>query len=116
MLRVHSFNWCIYLKVQRTLFSTMSAKSVKDGQHFPHKTGDVVLVKWRDGKIYFAKIKTIEWSKKRCVVIFDDKSQDLARFSWIHDGMCHGMSHYWQLLPPLCAIYSVSSETCLACS
>ena len=64
----------------------MSAKSVKDGQHFPHKTGDVVLVKWRDGKIYFAKIKTIEWSKKRCVVIFDDKSQDLARFSWIHDG------------------------------
>lgn len=64
----------------------MSAKNAKDGQHFPHKIGDVVLVKWRDGKIYFAKIKTIEWSKKRCVVIFDDKSQDLARFSWIHDG------------------------------
>ena len=64
-----------------------AAKSVKDGTNFPHKTGDVVLVKWRDGKIYFAKIKTIEWSKKRCVVIFDDKSQDLARFSWIHDGM-----------------------------
>ena len=65
----------------------MSAKSAKDGTHFPHKIGEVVLVKWRDGKIYFAKIKTIEWSKKRCVVIFDDKSQDLARFSWIHDGM-----------------------------
>ena len=76
------------MKFQREtiLVLAMSAKSVKDGQHFPHKTGDVVLVKWRDGKIYFAKIKTIEWSKKRCVVIFDDKSQDLARFSWIHDG------------------------------
>lgn len=75
-------------------FSAMSTKSIKDGQYFPHKTGDVVLVKWRDGKIYFAKIKTIEWSKKRCVVIFDDKSQDLARFSWIHDGK----SCAWRLI------------------
>ena len=74
-----------------------AAKGGKDVQHFPHKTGDVVLVKWRDGKIYFAKIKTIEWSKKRCVVIFDDKSQDLARFSWIHDGKL-SVSHSWQLL------------------
>ncbi|XP_065890992.1 uncharacterized protein, partial [Dysidea avara] len=64
----------------------MSAKNGTDPAHrFPHKIGDVVLVKWRDGKIYFAKIKTIDWNKKRCVVIFDDKSQDLARFSWIHD-------------------------------
>lgn len=67
----------------------MSAKngvSTDLAQRFPHKIGEVVLVKWRDGKIYFAKIKTIDWNKKRCVVIFDDKSQDLARFSWIHDG------------------------------
>ena len=81
----------------------MSAKSAKDGTHFPHKTGDVVLVKWRDGKIYFAKIKTIEWSKKRCVVIFDDKSQDLARFSWIHDGMM-GVMHVVVLIVLLCSL------------
>ena len=87
----------------------MSAKSVKDGQHFPHKTGEVVLVKWRDGKIYFAKIKTIEWSKKRCVVIFDDKSQDLARFSWIHDGMCH-------VALSTAAVADKSSDECIKCT
>lgn len=100
------------MKFQREtiLVLAMSAKSVKDGQHFPHKTGDVVLVKWRDGKIYFAKIKTIEWSKKRCVVIFDDKSQDLARFSWIHDGK--RCVHVAPLLKARSCLFLV---TCLIC-
>jgi len=76
----------------------MSAKNGIDlAQRFPHKIGEVVLVKWRDGKIYFAKIKTIDWTKKKCVVIFDDKSQDLARFSWIHDGTYAPTSHLFIL-------------------
>jgi len=42
----------------------MSAKSGKDGQHFPHKTGEVVLVKWRDGKIYLPRLKQLSGVKR----------------------------------------------------
>ena len=53
---------------------------------FTFKTGDLVLVKWGDGMVYFAKIKRIDSKKRKCVVVFDDKSQDVADFSQIHSG------------------------------
>ena len=53
---------------------------------FAFKTGDLVLVKWNDGMVYFAKIKRIDHKRQKCVVVFDDKSQDEAHFSQIHSG------------------------------
>lgn len=53
---------------------------------FGFKTGDLVLVKWNDGMVYFAKIKRIDHKRQKCVVVFDDKSQDEAHFSQIHSG------------------------------
>ena len=53
---------------------------------FTHGIGDLVLVKWDDGMVYFAKIKRIDWRKRQCIVIFDDKSSDKATFSQIHSG------------------------------
>lgn len=53
---------------------------------FAFKTGDLVLVKWNDGMVYFAKIKRIDHKRHKCVVVFDDKSQDEAHFSQIHSG------------------------------
>ena len=53
---------------------------------FAFMTGDLVLVKWNDGMVYFAKIKRIDYKKQRCVVVFDDKSQDVAHFAQIHSG------------------------------
>lgn len=53
---------------------------------FKFKVGDLVLVKWEDGMVYFAKIKKIDEKRSKCVVIFDDKSQDDADFAQIHSG------------------------------
>ena len=53
---------------------------------FAFKTGDLVLVKWNDGMVYFAKIKRIDYKRHKCAVVFDDKSQDEAHFSQIHSG------------------------------
>lgn len=53
---------------------------------FAFRVGDLVLVKWNDGMVYFAKIKKIDYKKNKCIVIFDDKSQDEAPFSQIHNG------------------------------
>ena len=53
---------------------------------FKFKTGDLVLVKWTDGMVYFAKIKKIYHKRQKCVVVFDDKSQDEAHFRQIHSG------------------------------
>lgn len=55
---------------------------------FAFKPGDLVLVKWNDSMVYFAKIKKIDQRRKRCVVVFDDKSQDEADFDQIHSGEC----------------------------
>lgn len=52
----------------------------------PHNVGDLVLVKWNDGMVYFAKIKRIDHLHRKCVVVFDDKSTDEADFSQIHSG------------------------------
>lgn len=58
------------------------------GRHngFSFATGNLVLVKWEDGMVYFAKIKRIDRKKEKCVVVFDDKSQDEADFCQIHSG------------------------------
>ncbi len=56
------------------------------GQEFGFSVGDLVLVKWHDGMVYFAKIKKIDIKKRKCTVVFDDKSQDEACFNQIHSG------------------------------
>ena len=53
---------------------------------FSFKPGDLVLVKWNDSMVYFAKIKRIDQRRKKCVVVFDDKSHDEADFNQIHSG------------------------------
>ena len=53
---------------------------------FTFKPGDLVLVKWNDNMVYFAKIKKIDHRRKKCVVVFDDKSQDEADFDQVHSG------------------------------
>ena len=53
---------------------------------FAFKPGDLVLVKWNDSMVYFAKIKKIDPRRRKCVVVFDDKSQDEAEFGQIHSG------------------------------
>ena len=57
-----------------------------ESPRFSHDEGDLVLVKWNDGMVYFAKIKRIDNRKKLCVVMFDDRSTDRADFSQIHSG------------------------------
>jgi len=64
----------------------MSSTSHQRAPLFPFKTGDLVLVKWHDGMVYFAKIKKIDRKKEKCQVVFDDKSQDEAMFSQVHSG------------------------------
>ena len=63
----------------------MAEKGRKE-KTFTHEVGELVLVKWNDGMVYFAKIKRIDWRKRKCVVIFDDRSTDDASFSQIHSG------------------------------
>lgn len=58
----------------------------EEEKEFPHETGELVLVKWNDGMVYFAKIKRIDVRRRKCVVIFDDRSTDEAAFSQIHSG------------------------------
>lgn len=60
----------------------------RERARFQHDVGDLVLVKWDDGMVYFAKIKRIDWRRKRCTVVFDDRSTDEAPFSQIHSGKC----------------------------
>eukprot|EP00118_Oscarella_pearsei_P024198 m.301461 g.301461 ORF g.301461 m.301461 type:complete len:1063 (+) comp40810_c0_seq13:289-3477(+) len=51
---------------------------------FRFATGEVVLVKWGDGKLYYAKIRRIDRKAKKCVILFDDNSRGEAHFSQIH--------------------------------
>ena len=53
---------------------------------FKFKVGEVVLVDWEDGMVYFVEIKKIDEKRRTCIVIFDDKSQDVAEFSQLHRG------------------------------
>lgn len=81
-----------------TAMSTRESSGVTSSSHrgpgrpprsvpnFPFKTGNLVLVKWNDGMVYFAKIKRIDKKRCKCIVVFDDKSQDEAHFSQIHSG------------------------------
>ena len=59
------------------------------GRKFSFKVADLVLVKWNDGMVYFAKIKKIDHARSKCIVVFDDKSQDEASFAQIHSGKRH---------------------------
>lgn len=64
---------------------------------FSFKLGDLVLVKWLDNMVYFAKIKRIDQRRKKCVVVFDDKSHDEADFDQIHSGKClYRLSGFWE--------------------
>ena len=58
----------------------------QDKANFSHDIGELVLVKWNDGMVYFAKIRRIDYRKRKCVVVFDDRSTDEADFSQIHSG------------------------------
>lgn len=53
---------------------------------FGFAVGDVVLVQWRDGKIYFAKIRRIDEKRRQCGILFDDNSRGEASFEQIHSG------------------------------
>lgn len=69
---------------------TEQAATEKSTSSIPHNAGDLVLVKWNDGMVYFAKIKRIDHRQRKCVVVFDDKSTDEADFSQIHSGKSRG--------------------------
>lgn len=62
------------------------ASGASSSSSFNFKTGELVLVKWTDGMVYFAKIKKIYHKRGKCAVVFDDKSQDEADFDQIHSG------------------------------
>lgn len=53
---------------------------------FTHSAGDLVLVDWTDGKIYYAKIRKVDDKRQVCSIVFDDGSRDEARFDQIHSG------------------------------
>jgi len=53
---------------------------------FPHSVGDVVLVRWSDERIYYAKIKTINKNRQTCQVMFEDNRRGTAEFGQIHAG------------------------------
>ncbi len=61
-------------------------KGASSSLPFTFQTGELVLVKWSDGMVYFAKIKKIDRRHGKCTVVFDDKSQDEAQFDQIHSG------------------------------
>ena len=43
--------------------------------------------------VYFAKIKKIDFRRNKCIVVFDDKSNDEAHFSQIHSGESLLLAH-----------------------
>ena len=73
----------------------------RQGRHkdFSFAVGNLVLVKWEDGKVYFAKIKRIDCRREKCTVVFDDKSQDEADFSQIHSGRSLAVRSFWRCIP-----------------
>ena len=52
---------------------------------FSFDINDVVLVDW-ERKLYYAKILSINHTKSRCRILFDDGSCGNAHFSQIHNG------------------------------
>ena len=77
---------------------------------FAFKVGDLVLIKWNDGMVYFAKIKRIDHKRHKCVVVFDDKSQDEAHFNQIHSGKD---TLTFEGLSPLCVCMCVCVCVCV---
>ena len=68
----------------------MATKSSQDHrvepQTFTFGVGDVVIVRWCDGMLYFAKIVNLNWSSRKCLVKFMDKKSEEANFSDIQGG------------------------------
>ena len=79
---------------------------------FAFKPGDLVLIKWNDSMVYFAKIKKIDQRRRKCTVVFDDKSQDEADFSQIHSGTCGGSSRMCATTTTSSALSHVLSGPC----
>ena len=52
---------------------------------FPFSVNDVVLADW-DGKLYYAKILSINLRKSKCRLLFDDGSAYSVQFSKVHSG------------------------------
>ena len=68
------------------MMSSNEASGSRKEEPFSFKVADLVLVKWGDGMVYFAKIKKVDYKRSKCIVVFDDKSQDEADFDQIHSG------------------------------
>ena len=68
----------------RSMSQARNKGGMKKKRTFAFNKGDLILVKWTDGMVYFAKIKHIHHKREKCVVLFDDKSQGEADFSQIH--------------------------------
>ena len=53
---------------------------------FPYEIDDIVLVHWRDTRLYYAKIRSIDWRRKTSEIVFEDMSKDVIRFDKVHAG------------------------------
>lgn len=53
---------------------------------FAHKNGDLVLVRWKDERIYFAKIRSISRSRRVCSIVFEDEEQVCVPFADVFSG------------------------------
>lgn len=86
------------------------SRDADDGFRFA--VGDVVLVKWEDGKLYYAKLKRIDRRTKKCAIVFDDHSRGEANFGQIHSGEwqardlfgCQFACHTPSTLNEVCAV------------
>ena len=52
---------------------------------FPHAVNDVIIVKC-ENNYYYGKIKSIDKRRRKCKVLFDDKSTDDLSFNDIYSG------------------------------
>ena len=53
---------------------------------FAHSVGDIVLVRWRDERIYFAKIQSISKNRRVCKIVFEDGEQVSVPFEDVYSG------------------------------
>ena len=56
-----------------------------DDDAFQFTVNDVVLADW-ENKLYYAKILSINHTKSKCRLLFDDGSSATADFTQIHHG------------------------------
>ena len=89
-----------------------AARQSDDVDYFHFAVGEVVLVKWEDGKLYYAKLKRIDRRTKKCAIVFEDNSRGEANFGQIHSGerCCRD-----QVLGVRFACHTPSALTTLTC-